>query len=74
MAGVRLLLDALAEDDAAAIDQKWGVNNSYLVLEARYLKLFNSDYADQSLPADQPGTGYLDPKGTLFSIGILVEF
>jgi len=75
VAGVRFLLDALAEEDSSsAIDQNWGVNNSYLVFEARYLKLFNSDYADQPLPANQPGTGYLDPKGILFSIGILVEF
>jgi hypothetical protein len=72
-AGIRLLLDALSEDEASGIDQKFGVNNSYLVFEARYLKLFNSDYADQPL-GGKPGTGYLDPKGMFISMGILVEF
>jgi len=72
-AGIRLLLDALSEDETSGIDEKYGVNNSYLVFEARYLKLFNADYADQPLDG-KPGTGYLDPKGMFISMGILVEF
>jgi|GEM_PF-3255890 len=74
VAGIRLLLDALASDDAEFFDQKFGVNNSYLVLEARYLKLFNADYAEQEFDASTPGTGYFDPKGMLISLGFLVEF
>ncbi|MEW5801162.1 MAG: GEVED domain-containing protein [bacterium] len=74
VAGIRLLLDALAADDAFNFDQKYGVNNSYLVFEARYLKLFNADYADEELPEGEEGTGYLDPKGLLLSIGFMVEF
>ncbi|MEW6378355.1 MAG: hypothetical protein AB1611_01975 [bacterium] len=74
VAGMRLLLDALAGEDAESFDQKYGVNNSYLVLEARYLKLFNADYADQEFESGVPGTGYLDPKGVMISLGFLVEF
>ena len=70
-AGMRILLDAATEEDASAFDEKYGVNNSYLVFEAKYLQLLNADYADEKTPK---GTGYLDPKGVFLSVGILVEF
>ena len=73
-AGMRILLDAANSEDASAFDQKYGVNNSYLVFEAKYLQLFESDYANQELPSGEKGTGYLDPKGVFLSVGILVEF
>ena len=69
--GARILLDSMAADEALSFDQKFGVNNSYLVFEARYLQLF-TDYTDQEFVG--PGTGYFDPKGVFVSIGILVEF
>ncbi len=70
--GMRILLDAATAEDAGAFDQKYGVNNSYLVFEAKYLQLFNDDYVDKDYPYQ--GTGYLDPTGAFISIGILVEF
>jgi len=73
-AGIRILLDAVTAEDAGAFDQKYGVNNSYLVFEAKYLQLFEDDYADKELPKGEKGTGYLDPTGAFISIGILVEF
>jgi len=70
--GMRILLDAATAEDAGAFDQKYGVNNSYLVFEAKYLQLFNDDYVDQE--SQYQGTGFLDPTGAFISIGILVEF
>jgi len=73
-AGVRILLDAATAEDASTFDQKYGVNNSYLVFEAKYFQLFNADYADEEPPKGEKETGYLDPKGVFVSVGILVEF
>ncbi|MGA1876435.1 MAG: hypothetical protein ACMUIA_12590 [bacterium] len=71
IAGARMLLDNMGPDEALSFDEKFGVNNSYLVFEARYLQLF-TDYTDLEFTGQ--GTGYLDPKGVFVSIGILVEF
>ena len=69
--GARILLDNMGSDEALSFDEKFGVNNSYLVFEARYLQLF-TDYTDQEFSGQ--GTGYFDPKGVFVSVGILVEF
>ena len=72
--GARFLLDNLSPEGSVNFDHKYGVNNSYLVLEAKYLQLFNADYAEEDLPEGKKGTGYLDPKGLWISLGFMVEF
>lgn len=72
IAGSRLLLDSCDFESAQDFDQRYGVNNSYLVFEARYLELFNNDYINE--PFAGKGQGYLDPTGVFLSMGFLVEF
>jgi len=62
LAGVRFLLDWLDPQAAKSSFQEYGVENTYLVLEARWLQI------------DNFGEHKLDFSGPLYRIGLLWEF
>jgi len=62
LAGVRLLLDWLDPHAAKSSLQEYGVENTYLVLEARWVKI------------DSFGENKLDLSGPLYKAGLLWEF
>jgi hypothetical protein len=62
LAGVRFLLDWLDLDAAKSSLQEFGIDNTYLVLEARWLRI------------DNFGDNKLDLSGPLYRIGLLWEF
>lgn len=63
--GLQFLLNQLAKTEAGLFDQKFGVNATYLALEARYADLTNFD----TLKANET-----DVSGWIFSMGLLFEF
>ncbi|MEW5803702.1 MAG: hypothetical protein AB1847_16535 [bacterium] len=62
LVGVRLLLDWLDPDAAQSSLQEYGIDNTYLILEARWLRI-----------DDFGGIG-LDLSGPLYRVGLLWEF
>ncbi|MEW6378231.1 MAG: hypothetical protein AB1611_01355 [bacterium] len=62
LAGIRFLLDWLDPEAAGSSEQEYGINNTYLVLEARWLKI------------DNFGENKLDLSGRLYRLGLLWEF
>jgi hypothetical protein len=62
MAGIRFLLDWLDPLAAKSSSQEYGIENTYLVLEARWLKI------------DNFGENKLDLSGPLYRVGLLWEF